>query len=125
MAERLVRTLNKFVHACQAERSDWKVELQNFLCQYRATPHTSTKISPYEALTGRQMRTALPELIATHKKPLRDLKANDDTAKLLQKKYADTPLNTICRSVTLSWSVSKNKTNCQHHTTQHVLLWKR
>ena len=54
-AERFVRTLNKFVHACQAEHSDWKVELQNFLCQYRATPHTSTKSSPHEALTGRQM----------------------------------------------------------------------
>ena len=59
-AERFVRTLNKFVDACQAQHSAWKVELQNFLCQYRATPHTSTKISPHEALTGRQMRTALP-----------------------------------------------------------------
>ena len=88
-AERFVRTLNKFVHTCQAEHSDWRVELQDLLCQYRATPHTSTKILPHEALTGRQMRTALPELKATHKKPLHDLKANDNTAKLLQKKYAD------------------------------------
>ena len=64
-AERFVRTLNKFVHTCQAEHSDWRVELQDLLCQYRATPHTSTKISPHEALTGRQMRTALPELKAT------------------------------------------------------------
>ena len=40
------------------------------------------------------MRTALPELIATHKKPLHDLKANDDTAKLLQKKYADSDRHT-------------------------------
>ncbi|XP_005097069.1 uncharacterized protein K02A2.6-like [Aplysia californica] len=52
-AERFVRTLNKFVHACQAEHSDWKVELQNFFCQYRAAPHTSTKISPHKALTSR------------------------------------------------------------------------
>ncbi|KAK3763364.1 hypothetical protein RRG08_031862, partial [Elysia crispata] len=93
-AERFVRTLNKFVHTCQAEHSDWRVELQDLLCQYRATPHTSTKISPHEALTGRQMRTALPELKATHKKPLHDLKANDDTAKLLQKKYADSDRHT-------------------------------
>ncbi|GFN92531.1 transposon ty3-g Gag-Pol polyprotein [Plakobranchus ocellatus] len=53
-AERFVRSLNKFVHTCQAEHSEWKEQLPNFLYQYRATPHSSTRLSPHEALTGKK-----------------------------------------------------------------------
>ncbi|GFN77286.1 transposon ty3-g Gag-Pol polyprotein [Plakobranchus ocellatus] len=71
-AERSVRSLDKFVHTCKAERSNRKQELPNFLRQYRATPHSSTKISPHEALTVRKMRTTLPELVTTQKRQRRE-----------------------------------------------------
>ncbi|GFR93637.1 transposon Ty3-G Gag-Pol polyprotein [Elysia marginata] len=41
-AERFVRTVNKFIHACESENSSWKEELPNFLRQFRSTPHSST-----------------------------------------------------------------------------------
>ncbi|GFR62359.1 transposon Tf2-12 polyprotein [Elysia marginata] len=56
-AERFVRTVNKFIHACESENSSWKEELRNFLRQFRSTPH-----SAHEALTGRKMKTSLPEI---------------------------------------------------------------
>ena len=60
---------------------------------YRATPHSSTKISPFEAMTGRKMRFELPEHPATipkgHETLHSRLKANDSTSKLKMKDYAD------------------------------------
>ncbi|GFR77832.1 Pol polyprotein [Elysia marginata] len=61
-AERFVRTVNKFIHACEPENLSWKEELSNFLRQFRSTPHASTRVSPHEALTGRKMKTSLPEI---------------------------------------------------------------
>ncbi|GFO26906.1 polyprotein [Plakobranchus ocellatus] len=79
--ERVVHSLNKFVHTCEAERSNWKQELPNFLRQYRATPHSSTKISPHEAPTGRKMRSSLPELVTTQRGKEKSITNNDLSAK--------------------------------------------
>ncbi|GFO17345.1 transposon ty3-g Gag-Pol polyprotein, partial [Plakobranchus ocellatus] len=88
-AERFVRSLNKFVHTCQAEHSEWKEQLPNFLYLYRATPHSSTKLSPHEALTGRKMKTSFPEIIHQRNKPLQTIEDNDLSAKERQKYHAD------------------------------------
>ncbi|XP_060595117.1 uncharacterized protein K02A2.6-like [Ruditapes philippinarum] len=45
--ERFMGTLNKFVRACVSGNRNWKSELNQFLMQYRATPKSSTKISPF------------------------------------------------------------------------------
>ena len=48
-AERFMATLNKYVRAATAENSHWKNQLPQFLRHYRATPHSSTHVSPFEA----------------------------------------------------------------------------
>ncbi|GFO11777.1 Pol polyprotein [Plakobranchus ocellatus] len=88
-AETFVRSLNKFIHTCQAEHSEWKEQLPNFLYQYRATPHSSTRLSPHEALTGKKMKTSLPEIIHQRNKPLQTIEDNDLSAKGRQKYHAD------------------------------------
>ena len=44
------------------ERKPWKEELQKFLFQYRATPHTVTGVSPAEMLVGQKLRNKLPKM---------------------------------------------------------------
>ena len=44
-----------------ADNVDWKSQLPTFLRLYRDTPHTSTKISPFESLNGRKMKIGLAD----------------------------------------------------------------
>ena len=60
--ERVMRTLKKAIRTANAEGRSWKQELQKFLRNYRATPHSSTNVAPYTALFGRSMNTRLPDL---------------------------------------------------------------
>ncbi|GFR84457.1 polyprotein [Elysia marginata] len=96
-AERFVRLLNKFVHTCESESLNWKQKLPDFLRQYRATPHSSTKISPHEALTARKMKTSLPEIISLHQgcKSAKNIADNDYSAKEKQKAYSDDRRNAV------------------------------
>ena len=43
------------------QRRNWKQETFRFLCQYRATPHSTTNTSPCETLNNRKLNTLLPE----------------------------------------------------------------
>jgi hypothetical protein len=63
--ERLNGTLLKSIRIAKQQQKDWKMELKNFLLQYRTTPHTTTGISPAEMLMGRKLRTKLPMLATT------------------------------------------------------------
>ena len=57
-----LKTLGKAIRAAFIDQRNWKQELYTFLRQYRATPHSSTGVSPSELLNGRQMKIMLPEL---------------------------------------------------------------
>ncbi|KAL1468188.1 hypothetical protein MTO96_041641 [Rhipicephalus appendiculatus] len=89
-AERFMRTLTKAIKALNVQGRDWVKGIDDFLMCYRATPHATTRKSPYELLFGRQMQTALP-------RPAPEPEAHDDkevrqddlTAKLKSKAYAD------------------------------------
>ena len=59
-AERFMRTLNRAIRAATAEGVNFKSRLTTFLRIYRATPHSSTGVSPFEALYGRKMSFGLP-----------------------------------------------------------------
>ena len=61
-AERFMPNLEKCVRTAVFEGKNWKQELYKFLRQYRATPHTTTNVSPNEALEGRKLKTTLPEV---------------------------------------------------------------
>lgn len=94
-AERFVRSIIKFVHIiCEVERSKGKQELPNFLCQYRAIPHSSTKITPHEALHGRKLRTTLPKVVKSQSGREEGTANNNLSAKTKQKCYADARRNT-------------------------------
>ena len=54
--ERLKKTLPKAIRIAQLQCKDWKREIQDFLFQYRGTPHTVTSLSPAELLMGRKLR---------------------------------------------------------------------
>lgn len=56
----LNKTLLKANRIAKLEGKDWKRELQDFLFQYRNTPHTVTSLSPAELLMGRKLRDKLP-----------------------------------------------------------------
>ena len=90
----------KSIRAAHLERKNWKQEMFKFLRQYRSTPHTSTGVSPYRLLFGRDPITRLPQssdvadLAHDDPPPTSDpsaeqAKAKDATAKQKQKVYAD------------------------------------
>ena len=78
-AKRFMQTLNKAVRTAVVENKDWRTELNKFLRNYRATPHTSTKIAPSEALMGKVIKTKLPELIKQEENS--EIILNDQIAK--------------------------------------------
>ena len=99
-AERFMSTLNKFVHAAVADKQDWKNELSNFLMHYRATPHSATQISPFEALTGRKMNIGFPEVPKPKSIPLATrITHNDAVSKSKMKEYADKKRHTTPSSL--------------------------
>jgi hypothetical protein len=100
-AERFVETFNKFVRASEAENLNWKTQMPQFLRNYRATPHTSTKIPPFTALTGRKMRIGLPEApqanptVQSPEALQSKMVQNDQCSKSKMKIYADTKRRTV------------------------------
>jgi hypothetical protein len=88
-SERFMRTLNKTLRAAHLENKNWQQELFLFLRNYRATPHSTTGVSPAELLFGRKLGVKLPELIKTA--PSRSLIADADMRqKAKMKPYVDT-----------------------------------
>ena len=89
-AERLVQTLEKSIRIAHLEGKNWKQELYKFLRQYRATPHSTTKVSPSEALNSRKLKTTIPELpISTPQDPSASIAQRDVLQKQKMKVYAD------------------------------------
>ena len=50
ICERFMRNLNRVMRNCKASGKDWRVELDVFLSNYRATPHDSTGVAPASAI---------------------------------------------------------------------------
>jgi len=55
--ERWNRVLKETLLTAEQERKPWKSFVQDFLLTYRATPHSTTGLSPYELMFNRKMRT--------------------------------------------------------------------
>ena len=62
MRNTFMPNLEKRVRTAVVEGKNWKQELYKFLTKYSATPHTTTNVSPNEALNGRKLKTTLPEV---------------------------------------------------------------
>lgn len=85
--ERFVRTVKKVVKTAKLEHKNYKQELNRLLRNYRATPHSTTRVAPATALFGRPIKTKLPEMST----PCSDLeiRERDRTAKAKMKSHAD------------------------------------
>ena len=83
-----MQSMSKVVQVAHIQGQPWKQELQKFLRQYRATPHSTTGVSPFEALTGRKMRTQLPQ-VTFSPLPDSDIRENDNRQKAKMKADAD------------------------------------
>lgn len=86
-AERFMKTLNKTMRILHAERKPWRKDLHIFLRNYRATPHSTTDISPSEIIFGRKMKIKLPEIVKHPKQNF--IRRRDKESKLKMKEYAD------------------------------------
>lgn len=88
--ERMMGTLNKTINASQLEGRNWKQDLNAFLLNYRATPHSTTGVSPAEALFGRKIKTRLPQSGVVSDSALDDkIRLSDTDQKRRMKAYAD------------------------------------
>ena len=87
----------KAVKISNAQKLDMKHEVDNFLLQYRTTPHSTTGVAPSELLMGRKLRDKLPTL------PIRPMESDwqqlvrerDEQRKMTSKLYADTKRHAI------------------------------
>ena len=90
LAEKMMSSIVKLVHASLAENKDPKLEIYRYLLNYRNTPHPSTGFTPSRLLMGRVIKTKIPALIL---KPIgrehREAQENNKEAKKKAKKYAD------------------------------------
>ena len=85
--ERFVRTVKKVIKTAKLEHKHPKQELNRLLRNYRATPHSATRVAPATARFGRPMKTKLPESTIPHSDP--EIRERDWTAKAKMKKHAD------------------------------------
>ena len=85
-AESFVKILVKFIHTTIADGKDPKRELQNYLLQYRAAPHSTTGVSPAEALFNRKVKTKIPQIpVYTETEQQKEMRDRHDKIKLRQK----------------------------------------
>lgn len=118
--ERQNRSILKRLKIAQAEKKDWKSELQTYLMMYRSAPHTTTGVSPAELLFNRVMRTKLPDI---HKYSETDYYVRDrDAEKKAQGKiYSDakrgaTPSNIQPGDFALMKKNKENKLSATYHS---------
>ena len=86
-AERFMKTVKKSIKAAIVEGKSWNQELHSFLLNYRATPHSSTGVPPATLMFGRDMKTALPQIV--YDKARASPQQADQAAKAKMKTYAD------------------------------------
>ena len=85
--ERFVRTVKKVIKTAKLEHKNPKQELNRLLRNYRATPHSTTRVAPATALFGRSMKTKLPELTTPRSDP--EIQECNRSAKAKMMKHAD------------------------------------
>ena len=91
-AEYFIKTQEKCVRVVTVEYNKWKQELYKFLRQYRATPHSTTNISPCEALNQRKLKTTLREVTPPVLEKQKNMTDRDAEQKMKMKAYADQKL---------------------------------
>ena len=120
-AEAFNKSMMKAIRRAIVEKKSWKQELHKFLRQYRATPHPSTKYSPYRLLFGREPRTKLPQKSDVKSNKHVEVRAakNDAHAKSMMKQYACQRNRAVTTKINIGDTVLLRKDNkCGNH--QHL-----
>ena len=86
-AERFMRTVKKAMKAAISEGKSWNQELNTFLLNYRATPHSTTGVPPATLLFNIEIKNSLPQISINNQ--IIDIRQADDEAKAKMKSYAD------------------------------------
>ena len=73
----------KVVKTAKIEQKKWHQEMNRFLRNYRATPHSTMRVPPATMLFGRPIKTKLPKIEPTKSEE------SDQEAKAKMKKHAD------------------------------------
>ena len=87
--ERFNRTLKRFIQAKTIEGRDWRKHLDQFLLDYRTTPHSTTGKAPATVLFGRNITNSIPS-ISQQKSVSKSIINADKQKKEKMKSYADT-----------------------------------
>ena len=89
--EAFMKPIGKVIRTALLEKHKWKQALNQFLLNYRTTPHSMTKIPPAQLLFNRGVKGKLPMLPA-NKYPINrhnEAKINDEKSKEQSKHYAN------------------------------------
>ena len=99
LAENFMKVINKIWHISKIEGKNPKQEINKFLRQYRATPHSTTGKSPSSLMFNFSFCTRLPEL----KQPAlqHDIRQQNEKAKRQQKMYKDNKRNVRHHNINL------------------------
>ena len=87
--ERFMRNIGKTMRIAHSLRLNWRCELQKFLRNYRATPHSTLQKTPAELLFSRSFRTRFPESADPATKDKFGFNERDQRSKDQMKSYAD------------------------------------
>ncbi|KAL8562268.1 hypothetical protein ACOMHN_037224 [Nucella lapillus] len=90
--EKCMQMIKKTIQSAHIEGKPWKQELFHFLRNYRATPHSSTGVSPAEALFRRPIKVKLPQVPVKSPSTSQfdaSLRQHDANQKQKMKQYAD------------------------------------
>ncbi|KAK3092876.1 hypothetical protein FSP39_008235 [Pinctada imbricata] len=90
-AESFNKPLMKAIRSAYISQRNWKQEMYKFLCQYRATPHTTTGHTPYSLLFMREPKTKLPQVSGRSMNTgiNEQIRICDSQAKMVMKQNAD------------------------------------
>ena len=89
--ERMMQPINKAIRCAEVEKSSWKTTVSQMLRNYRATPHTSTGISPDVYMSGDDKFDKIPTLRSEipNGNAYETVRIREAEAKEKQRKYAD------------------------------------
>ena len=89
-AENFMRNLNKALRIAVIEQKPWKDALYDFILNYRIATHTTTQVSPAEALYQRKIRGKIPTINNTpNREAIQNLPHRDYESKQKIKSYID------------------------------------
>ena len=122
--ERFMRTIKKTINTARVENKPWKDELCKLLRNYRATPHSSTGVSPAAALFNRNVRVKIPQVNTPVEAPHfreRDEKAKDKMKTTADKSHAKPPILKVGDTVLVKRDPSKKSSDTPYLPDPYVI----